>query len=293
LEIGYCIICHRNTNILRTSIEILSNGNNDIYLHVDKKADINDFYEYKNKVHFIEERIDAVWGGYTLIECTLILLKQAAKLNYDYICLLSGDCLPLKNNDEIKDFFEKNKGNEFIGIQNDCDENELENNIKYEHNDLFFKKNKNVLESIILKIQYKSKLLKINENYRLLPKLYKGANWFCISGELCNYIFEYLQKNDWYKNAFKKAFCGDEVFFQTIIMNSKYKDKIYNYNSEYDDNHMALRYIDWNSGPEYPKMLTEDDFENIKNTKNNDCIFARKFNENIDIGKYKIEFNIK
>lgn len=292
MKIGYCIICHRNTNILRTTIEILSNGDNDIYLHVDKKADINDFYEYKNKVHFIEERIDIRWGEYSLVECTLRLLKEATKVD-DYVCLLSGDCLPLKNSDEIKDFFIKNNGSEFIGIQKDCDENELENNVKYEHNNLFFKKNKNIFESIIFKIQYKAKLFKISEDYKLLPRLYKGANWFCISRELCNYIFEYLEKNNWYKNAFKKAYCGDEIFFQSIVMNSKYKDKIYSYNIQNDDNHMALRYIDWNSGPKYPKILTEDDFKDIKDIKNNDCIFARKFNENIDIGKYKIEFNIK
>ena len=56
---------------------------------------------------------------------------------------------------------------------------------------------------------------------------------------------------------------------------------------------MELRYIDWNSGPEYPKILTQQDFVNIKNNENSDCIFARKFSEDIDIDSYKIAFNIK
>lgn len=58
MHIDYCIICHRNTNILRTTIEILSKANNDIFLHVDKKANIKDFNEYKNTVYFTGERID-------------------------------------------------------------------------------------------------------------------------------------------------------------------------------------------------------------------------------------------
>jgi len=292
MKIGYCIICHRNTNILRTTIEILWQGNNDIYLHVDKKANIEDFYEYTNKVHFMKHRIDITWASFSQIQATLAILSEVSRKKYDYVCLLSGDCLPLKNSEEIKGFLSKNKGKEYIGIQKKPDNLELENNIKYEHSNLYLKRRKNVFQSIMFKIQRHIEPPKINPGYKSLPQLYKGANWFCLSGELCNYILKYLQYNQWYSKAFEKSFCADEVFFQTIIMNSKYRDKIYNYNKEYDDNHMALRYIDWNSGPEYPKILTEEDFTNIKATENGDCIFARKFSENLDIDKYKSAFNI-
>ena len=293
MDIAYCIICHRNTSILRTTIEILGGCKNNIYLHVDKKANIEDFSEYRGRVHFMEPRVDITWASYSQIEATLLLLGEVAKEKYDYVCLLSGDCLPLKNSEEIKAFLSENLGKEFIGIQKEPDVVELENNIKYEHSQLYLKRHKNLLQSIMFKIQRHVVQSEINSGYELLPKLYKGANWFCISGELCNYILKYLEENKWYSGAFKESFCGDEVFFQTIIMNSKYADKIYNYNNAYDDNHMALRYIDWNSGPEYPKMLTEDDFTNIKGEENGDCIFARKFNENIDIDKYKKAFNIQ
>ncbi|MBZ9689221.1 beta-1,6-N-acetylglucosaminyltransferase [Clostridium estertheticum] len=272
MDIAYCIICHKNTNILRTTIEILWQG-----IHVDKKANIEDFYEYTDKVHFMEERIDITWVSFSQIQATLLVLKEVAKKTYDYVCLLSGDCLPLKNSDEISEFLIKHKGKEFIGIQKKTDANELENNIKFEHSNLYLKRYKSVLESIKFKIQRHVGSPKINPGYKSLPSLYKGANWFCLGGELCNYILKYLQENSWYSAAFEKSFCGDEVFFQTIIMNSKYSDKIYNYNGGYDDNHIPLRYIDWNSGPEYPKILAEEDFINIKAVENQDCIFARKF----------------
>lgn len=291
MRVAYCIICHRNNNILRTTIEILSKDN-DIYLHVDKKTNINQFYEYKDKVHYIRKRVNVKWGGYSQIECMLALLAQANKINYDYICLLSGDCLPLKSSYKIKSFFIKNNGKEFIGIEKDFNKEILENRLKYKYNSLYLKRNKNNFEKILFKIQNKIMPPKINNLYKSLPKLYKGCNWFCISGELCAYILKYVEKNKWYENAFKYSRCGDEEFFQTIVMNSKYKDRIYKYNTEYDDNHMALRYIDWNSGPEYPKVLSENDFSNIKNVDNSDCIFARKFNNNINIDNYKNEFNI-
>ena len=72
---------------------------------------------------------------------------------------------------------------------------------------------------------------------------------------------------------------------------------------------MALRYIDWSIKPikyvdwcpklrlvvdwvlgiEYPKLLDENDFEKIRKTN---CIFARKFNENINMKAYEDFFKI-
>lgn len=290
MKIAYCIICHKNTNILRTAIEILSKDN-DIYIHVDKKSQICNFDEYATaNVKFIGERIDVRWGSYSQIECMLALLKEAMKKDYSYICLLSGDCLPLKNSDKIKKIFEKYKGEEYIGIVKIQDEAELENKIKYENSLLDLKTDKNIFEEKILKIQKILGLRKINKYYKLLPTIYKGCNWFCISKQLSKYIFEFLSKNEWYKDAFRKSKCGDEIFFQTIVMNSEFSNKIHRLDSSLDDNLMALRYIDWKSGPEYPKILTEDDFYKIKSS---DCIFGRKFSENIDIDLYKKTFGIE
>ena len=61
----------------------------------------------------------------------------------------------------------------------------------------------------------------------------------------------------------------DEIWIQSILANSPLKNQIVN-----DD----LRYIDWTSGPDYPKTLDSSDFENI--SKSDNAIFARKFNLN-------------
>lgn len=45
-----------------------------------------------------------------------------------------------------------------------------------------------------------------------------------------------------------------------VILNIKKNYKI----KQNNDNLMALRYIDWESGPEYPKILNETDFKKIK-----------------------------
>ena len=51
--------------------------------------------------------------------------------------------------------------------------------------------------------------------------------------------------------------------------------------------YQALRYIDWKSGPEYPKILNNDDFDLIKKTE---CLFARKFDDNLDVEMFMEKF---
>ena len=256
MKIAYCIICHKNNNILRTTIEVLSKRD-DIFIHVDKKSDISEFNEYKGIVNFTSERYDVKWGDFSQVECMINFLKITSRKNYDYICLLSGDDLPIKPVEEISEFFNKHKGYEFIGIQKEFNSEELINRVKRVHNNWYFKKNKSKFSKLIIKIQNKYNLFMVNELYEKLPKLYKGPQWFCITNKLSNYILD----------------------------NTNFKKKIYKLNEYKDDNRMALRYIDWQSGPEYPKILSEIDLDNIK--FNNDIIFARKFNDDIDIKKYK------
>jgi len=65
------------------------------------------------------------------------------------------------------------------------------------------------------------------------------------------------------------VFVPDEMFFQSILANSSYREKI-----ESDD----LRYADWqNPNPLPPKTLETSDFENLKLSPK---LFARKFDTN-------------
>lgn len=290
MNICYGIITHKNSNILRNTINLLYRDN-DIILHVDKKVDKAIFGEYKSVADIMDNSVNVQWGTYSQIESTLNIIKNAMKYNFDYLCIISGDDMPLKSSTMIKEFFERNKGKEFIGIDTGINYNSIKNRVKYEHKGYHYKKNKNILEKVVAKVQKELSLQKKNNKFELLPKLYKGPNWFCVSHEFCIYLLDYIENNKWYEDAFKKSLCGDEVFFQTIIMNSKFKNRIYRLN-EVDDNHMALRYIDWKTGPEYPRLLDENDFEKIKEDKNSDCIFARKFNENLDINKFNNIFNL-
>lgn len=285
MRIAYCIIAHRNNKILRECIRVLSEEeDNSIFIHIDEKSNINNFKEYDKKVTFVDKRISVNWGEYSQIEATLQLLRQTSNKVYDYIFLLSGECLPVKNNEKIKKFLEENKGKQFVA--QDIYFKNPDKRVKYKYTKYHFNKNKNFRQKLIVKMYEGIKYFNKNPYYIELPKIYKGTNWFGITNELKEYILEYVNKNDDYLNAFKYSFCADEIFFHTIIFNSKYKEDIYIPNDKSNICYQALRYIDWKSGPEYPKLLDEGDFNKIRKTE---CLFARKFSENLNIQAYRRE----
>lgn len=281
MKIAYCILCHKFNKTLKNCIELLKNNNCDIYIHVDKKSNIEDFKELENKTIFIKNRVSISWGHYSLIEGMLELLSSTKNREYDYIFLLSGDELPLKTNEYIEKFLEKNNGQEFIDIK-ECPINFIERRIKRISSIIDCKRDKNFIEKKYSKFMRAfRKMLKIENRYfKYLPKIYYGSNWFGITSQCRDYIFEYLKNNKNFFEAFKYTKCGDEEFFQTLIMDTPFKEKIYTKKGINSN----LRYIDWETGPEYPKVLNEKDYEKILKSE---CLFGRKFNENIDIKEYK------
>ena len=145
MKIAYCILCHKFNKTLKNCIELLKNNNCDIYIHVDKKSNIEDFKELENKTIFIKNRVSISWGHYSLIEGMLELLSSTKNREYDYIFLLSGDELPLKTNEYIEKFLEKNNGQEFIDIK-ECPINFIERRIKRISSIIDCKRDKNFIE---------------------------------------------------------------------------------------------------------------------------------------------------
>jgi Core-2/I-Branching enzyme len=68
---------------------------------------------------------------------------------------------------------------------------------------------------------------------------------------------------------FEHVFVPDELFFQTLVLNSPHRDSVVDAN---------LRYIDWSTTPG-PKVLRTDDLEALLGSG---MLFARKFDETVD-----------
>ena len=208
---AYLIMAHHRLDVLEKLVTALDDIRNDIYIHIDAKCkeDYSNIKTKYSKLYFLD-RNDINWGGPTQIICELNLIKAAvSNQNYKYLHLLTGVTYPIKSQDYIHDFFNKNSGKEFIGFSNsNCDERvkyiHLFNEIgKSEHK--FHKRLLILIRKMFLKVQY---LLHVDcfKKYNLVCK--KGLVYFSITGELAKYII--TQENK-IKEFTKHSLCGDAL----------------------------------------------------------------------------------
>ena len=275
---AYGILCHQITNPLRYTLNKLSLEQNVlVYIHIDAKTDINIFLEefsLLDNIHFISDRYDVQWGSISQVYATLALLKTAIKQPFKYFSLLSGDDIPLQPISSFHHYLQV-KPYEYIDLEAHPD-HRLENRIKYKYSPAFFNKHPTFSERLNKK--WNKRLFKLGFNkvdVSHLPPLYKGSQWFTLSFEAISYILKYLDNNEKYLITFEHSLCGDELFFHTILFNSPLLNTIKTKNRKSES---YLRYIDWFSGPDFPKTLTEQDFQKMKSTN---LFFARKVEKNI------------
>jgi hypothetical protein len=102
-------------------------------------------------------------------------------------------------------------------------------------------------------------------------QLYGGSQWWILSKEAIGYALEFITKNKQFMKGIKRSLIPDELFFQTILLNSSIASKIINNN---------YRYIDMLEQQYHPRVLTSDDFNSLTET---DCLFARKFDDKVDM----------
>lgn len=271
---AFLIIAHNNPEILLAQLSILKSDHCDFYYHIDPKFRL-DQSAIKTKsgssyVEFVEAK-KVRWGHYSQIECELRLLKAAVSHGgYDYYHLLSGVDMPIKTIETIDVFFEKNKGKEFVHFDAaQVQEVDVER-IKYYHVLPGRKQFERRINGLFIRLQ---KLMGVDRLRKSGWTVQKGANWFSITHQFA----EELVRNEFLlKKRFSYSFCGDEIFLQTYLVNSKYKSNLYGktLNNDYS---MCMRAIDWKRGNPYIYRI-----EDISDLLKSNLLFARKFDYQID-----------
>lgn len=274
---AYLIIAHNNPLVLKYLLNAIDDERNDIYIQIDKKSKLLNPEEVRKYVKksglFFPEREKVYWSDVSTIEAELNLFKCAKEStnNYSYYHLISGNDFPLKSQNEIHDFFSKNKGKEFIGYSSAKFNEERINKIT-----LFTKyqrfSNKDYHKRFLRKISYT--FLKVQRfiNYnRPNPENFTyryGAEWVSITDD---FVTELIKNKKMFLKLYKYSACPDEIYKQTHAFNTSFKDKIYDINDELNG---CQRFIDWHRGKPY--TFKEDDFDLLINS---DKMFARKFDQ--------------
>ena len=115
----HAILLLWHTNV-KQLMELIDRFDDDFtfYIHVDKKSnEVIEELKRKNNVH-IYRKYKVNWGGFNILKAELFLLRKIVAdskgKHYEYVHFFSGQDYPIKDLRYIKDFFERNKGKEFV-----------------------------------------------------------------------------------------------------------------------------------------------------------------------------------
>lgn len=275
---AYLIMIHNNKPQVLKLLKCLDYDENDIYIHIDKKSALTeaDFTGVLKKSRlFFSERCNVSWGSFSVAQAELNLLKAAVPNDrYEYYHLLSGADFPLKTQEYIHEFFDTNKGLDFVSMceTKGKDNSWWEDRIKYYyHFQEKFGRGKvggyyRKATGLVQKILHINRMKKSGIMYAV------GSQFFSITHDFAEYV---VSNEQWVKDTFRSVFCVDELFLQTLWL--KYgKGKLYRTDMKPDENIQVefqniMRAIDWHRGSPY--LWKADDYEWLINS---DYLFVRK-----------------
>lgn len=271
---AYLIIAHSEPEILKILLSMLDDDRNDIYLHIDKKSRVvhpNELHTDHAQLFVLKERIDIRWMDISQVKAELLLFNTAFNNGpYAYYHLLSGVDLPIKSQDYIHRFCEERSGAEFVTYaMNDWDVEGMKRKITKYHilcrwhrtRHGYTKYMAHVIRKLFLCVQdFWGYSRKEEMEFRT------GSNWLSVTDDFVRYL---LSKRSFILKRFRWVPACDEIFVQTVLWNSPFRNNIYTIDGKYRGN---LHEIDWKRG--WPYVWKETDLEELLRS---DKMFARKF----------------
>lgn len=273
----FLILAHRCDKTLAALLRMLDDERNDIFLHMDAKCleyEPETFARRLEHASFYSiPRRRVTWGGYSQILSELDLLEAAANQGrHAFYHLLSGQDLPIKSQNAIHEFFDAHQGTEFLRY----DSQPFHNMERVYGHWLWNKSGATRYHDLL----YRLDMTIAKAAQRIAHKEYdvtfqKGDNWFSISDEFARYV---LSKSSWIEGTFETSLCADEVFMQTLLWNSPFKENVYRQLGEGNEDAIQ-RLIDWKRGVPYTFGI-----EDLEELERSTMLFARKFNCDKDSG---------
>lgn len=264
ITIAYLILVHRLPKQFKRMFKAVYHPDNVYLIHIDKKVtrpiqyDLTNFLKDFPNTYVLESEY-ILWGGYSMVKAELAGMAYLLNINanWDYFINLSGQDFPLKSQKIIKEFLVENKGTNYIKIANqELIRPETLNRIQNYYEE--------TPQGVSITLQKRTFLKNVQP--------YIGGQWMILTRNCCTFICTSSEMQK-FKDYYKNTHIADESFFQTILMNSSFEG------SFIDDDKRAIIWIEDGDIKLRPKTFTKEDAAFIAASS---CLFARKFDDNVD-----------
>lgn len=223
--IAFLILAHADSAQLQRLVARLA-PEHEVFVHWDAKS--GEPPEIEGAV-FTPERVSVFWGGFTMIEATMALVRTALSRRSDYLrlVLLSGSCYPIRQPRALENWF-----------QASSEVSDLNAVRVAESSFLLPQVQRRYWRDAILPIswrrgfalaQIEGVLRKIvNVGFSLLPsrdlpcEIYHGSQWWALTPEAAIHVLDVYDTNRPLRHFFRFTFASDEKFVQTVLYNSRF-----------------------------------------------------------------------
>ena len=242
------------------------------FVHVDRKSSAEDQDRYRQLTHahenlvFVSNQYEVNWGGFNHLKAILLLVQKAVESGIGYCHLITGQDYPVKSATYFETQLDGRQNFiEFFPLPtSNWKDGGLDRLIYYHFHDIFDPKTR--LGKVPLKLL--AGIQGVLHMKRPLPdnvRFYGGSTYWSLNRVCLEYVLDYIRRDPSFLARFRYTFCAEEVFFQTVLLNSPLRETLINDNR---------RYICWHTrNGSAPAILDASDFDSIITSK---ALFARK-----------------
>ncbi len=285
MSIAYIISAYKYPDQVIRLVRQLDSDASSFFIHVDKKCS-DDLYRQltiqlagNSNVHFMR-RHNCYWGDFGHVRATLKGIEAifSENVEFDYAVLLTGQDYPIKSNRRIRETLRH--GNQAIFIRSfalpserwDDGMDRIENwHLRVGRLHFAFPKRSPSKYRLVNQFQsLAQRIIPIKRTFPAGFKPFGGSSYWCIPKDVLQYVQDFVRLNRAFVRFFRYVDVPDEIFFQTIVMNSPFRERVVNDN---------LRFIRWGPKDDHPAVLGCEDFDVLSSSP---ALFARKFDATID-----------
>ena len=202
----------------------------DFFIHVDAKADLWRFTsrQWPPSVRFVADRVPVRWGGFSVVEATLRLLRACLATGEDYlrVVLLSGACYPIKPVRELYELFALRPDIEFIRCSDlaSAPREIRERGTRYWYFDRFDITPRSYRPLNVAKIALRRSLHLLAKPFRksidTVPSagagLAFGNQWWAVTIRCARHFAAESDQARWLRKFLATSLAPDEIYFHTL-----------------------------------------------------------------------------
>lgn len=230
------MLCHKDPEIVRAIASKLLSGNDDLMVvHVDLKSKITPFHVALAdlpRIRFVHHREAVYWGGFSSIIATVRAMKIGLAESCDRFIILQGNDWPIKTQEQIHTFFEKNRDTEFINAYNISNSKKKNEYMKSAGFYMFDKVDrskitpKTILARLLSLInktgfKYRRGYFRTSDGRRM--DVFWGWAHVALTQACVKFIVKNYDSCPSLNKYFEHIFPPDETYFQTLVYNSDFR----------------------------------------------------------------------